>query len=220
LYTFFDDKVKQFLEVTVQRQLNNADEQLTAEIESMVRSIPTYHAIVIDYCSHQLRAKVQFWAIKEVKENWLIDDPTRMLIVIDHKQKVLPMRYREGQVEYFGKKGMSLLGTMIVQANTGGNNDDEPAVDYCFVDFVIKGYSAQDHVQVAATLRCILHRIAMVKPATKEITLQSDNASCFASQELIPFIYHGNKTVNRPKVVCWLYTEAQTGRGRLDTHFL
>ena len=34
---------------------------------------------------------------------------------IDHKQKVLPMIYREGQVEYFGKKGMSLLGAMLVR---------------------------------------------------------------------------------------------------------
>ena len=34
--------------------------------------------------------------------------------VLDHKQKVLGMNFCEGQVEYFGKKGMSILGPMKV----------------------------------------------------------------------------------------------------------
>jgi hypothetical protein len=39
---------------------------------------------------------------------------------------------------------------------------------------------------------------------------------------LIPFIYHLNsesKEENSPITTNWIYTEAQTGRGRLDTHF-
>ena len=41
-------------------------------------------------------------------------------MVLDHKQKVLQMRYREGQVEYFGKKGMSLLGMTEVRCKVDG----------------------------------------------------------------------------------------------------
>ena len=52
-----------------------------------------------------------------------------------------------------------------------------------------------------------------------EIVIQSDNASYFASQELIPFIYHMNKVPAMPKTTRWIFTEPCTDRGRLDTHF-
>ena len=55
------------------------------------------------------------------------------------------------------------------------------------------------------------------------VFLQSDNATCFASQELIPYIYHLNaKSLSKGEWVIskWIFTEAQTRRGRLDTHFL
>ena len=57
------------------------------------------------------------------------------------------------------------------------------------------------------------------KPNITEICLQSDNATCFASQDLIPFIYHINEDLAGLNIAKWIYTEAQTGRGRLDTHF-
>ena len=39
---------------------------------------------------------------------------------------------------------------------------------------------------------------------------------------MIPFIYHLNaksRTTGAPIISKWIFTEAQTGRGRLDTHF-
>ena len=38
-----------------------------------------------------------------------------MYMVPDHKQKVLHMKFFEGQVYYFGNKGMSLIGMMEVR---------------------------------------------------------------------------------------------------------
>ena len=43
------------------------------------------------------------------------EDPTVGLIVVENEQKTSQMKYREGQVEYFGKIGMSMLGTMLDQ---------------------------------------------------------------------------------------------------------
>ena len=76
------------------------------------------------------------------------DKNSRRLIILDHKQKILSMKYREGQVEYYGKKGMSLLGSMIVECVD--QDDDGVGFKYTFVDYVIKGYTGQDNVQVAA----------------------------------------------------------------------
>lgn len=36
------------------------------------------------------------------------------LIVMDYKMKTLPQGCEEGQAEWFGKKGMSLMGAMVI----------------------------------------------------------------------------------------------------------
>ena len=119
------------------------------------------------------------------------------------------MKYREGQIEYYGKKGMSLLGAMFVQCVR--NYDGYTGVKYSFVDYVIKGYSAQDNTQVSSIIQLLLKFVKRKLTNVKEICLQSDNASCFISQNIIPYIYHlqHNESV---KIVKWIVTEAQTGK--------
>eukprot|EP00559_Dactyliosolen_fragilissimus_P007958 CAMPEP_0184871406 /NCGR_PEP_ID=MMETSP0580-20130426/40701_1 /TAXON_ID=1118495 /ORGANISM="Dactyliosolen fragilissimus" /LENGTH=1005 /DNA_ID=CAMNT_0027374063 /DNA_START=1121 /DNA_END=4139 /DNA_ORIENTATION=- len=172
----------------------------------------------------------QYKFVDQVKSS-LKEDPSTALIVMDHKQKILQMKYREGQVEYYGKKGMSMLGTMVVQWITKSTSVKENGVNvqkevggfqYKFVDYVFKGYAGQDHTQVASAIEKILERVKEHNPEVKKVIFQSDNATCFASQELIPFIYHLNTEARQndsPLVTRWIFTEAQTGRGRLDTHF-
>ena len=63
-------------------------------------------------------------------------DPSIIYMVPDHKQKVLQMRYFEGQVDYFGKKGMSLLGVVEVRCKVDGKIS---GFEYSFVYCVIKG---------------------------------------------------------------------------------
>ena len=71
-------------------------------------------------------------------------------MIPDHKQNVLQMGYRQGQVDYYGKKGMSLLGIMeISQKYYGGVSGFE----YSFVEYEIKEYYGQDHVQAAASIQ-------------------------------------------------------------------
>ena len=75
-----------------------------SEVQTMRKCIPSLFQSVLRYASHRVRANVQFDAIAKVKEKMRFND-TMILIVLDHKQKILPQKYREGQVEYFGKKG-------------------------------------------------------------------------------------------------------------------
>lgn len=56
----------------------------------------------------------------------------------------------------------------------------------------------------------------------KEIIFQSDNASCFASQQLIPFVYHfsvQSSADGSPQITRWIFTETKTDQGYLNTHF-
>ena len=99
---------------------------------------------VTNYASHRLRANIQFDAIKKTM-NDLKEDKSTVLMIIDHKQKIEPMKYRESQIEYYGKKGMSFIGMIMIRWKIA---DDEMGYEYSFRDYVVKGYTSQDHVQV------------------------------------------------------------------------
>ena len=102
------------------------------------------------------------------------------------------MMYWEGQVDYYGKIGISFLGFIEIRWKVDG---DVSGFEYLFVDCVIKGYSFQYHVQVAAVIHLDVDKLQYHHPAAKEIIIQSDNASGFASQEIIPFIFNINTTL-------------------------
>ena len=93
--------------------------------------------------------------VMKLKEE-MTKDKSCILIVLDHKQKILPMKYREGQIEYFGKKGMSLLGTMhVVYTEQNGTK----GYRYSFEDYIVSGYTGQGNVQVGAVVMCIINRL-------------------------------------------------------------
>lgn len=58
----------------------------------MFRAIPKLTYALVYYMDHRLRAKVQFHEIEKIY-NELKQDPTKVLIVMDHKQKLLQMKY-------------------------------------------------------------------------------------------------------------------------------
>ncbi len=71
-------------------------------------------------------------------------------------------------------------------------------------------------------LRCILVEVKLRYPDTLSVTLQSDNASCFAAASHVPFInaLNAHAASNTGIYVReWVFTEAQTGKSALDTHF-
>lgn len=227
-FDFFDKNAKQFLDYASQHLLND---NYSKEVKSMYRALPIFTYSIKHYMAHRLRAKVQFNAIEKIKKS-LYYDPTRLYIGIDHKQKILQMRFREGQVDYYGRKGMSDLGAMIdqwderkIKAKSDNGKTVEIEVggfEHSFIDFVFKNYTGQDHTQVAAAIEQLVSHVHQKYPEVREIILQSDNATCFSSQEHIPFIHHLNqesKTNKMPIISRWIFTEAQTGRGKLDTHF-
>ena len=100
-------------------------------------------------------------------------DPKKVLIVMDHKQKILQMKYREGQVEYYGKKGMSMLGTMIVQWLTKTIKVKEDGVEvqkevgvfqYKFVDYISKGMLVRIILKLLLRSRKSLNRYTSNAP--------------------------------------------------------
>lgn len=99
------------------------------EVHTMEQDVTLIKSVLQRYTAHKVKSTHQSKQIEleaAIKE----DDATKILLVMDHKKKVLPQRYREGQQEFFGKNGMSLLGVAKVYL---GNTH--------FSDYVINGYS-------------------------------------------------------------------------------
>ena len=163
---FFQTKVKEFLTRVEEAEFTETSH--TEELQSMFDALPKLTYAVAYYMAHRLRARVQFHAIQNIKQK-LRNDPSKVLIVMDHKQKILQMKYREGQVEYYGKKGMSMLGTMIVQWSS-----EKKGFVYRFENYAFKGYAGQDNVQVAAAIQQTVKEVETNYPEIREIIFQSD----------------------------------------------
>lgn len=183
--TLFNDL--ELLLIHVKTQLS--EDWQKDEIKTMLTAVTEiFRTTVTAYLAHQVRAYAQFSKIKE-EENEYTD--TRCGLQFDHKQKILPTKFREGQVEYFGKRGMSILGFMltkrVVRLFKGVQTE---GLEYHFYDVVVDKYSSQDDLQVLSILDKIIDQIKKDHPAIKELVLGSDNASCLASHDNIPFIHH------------------------------
>ena len=77
----------------------------------MMAAVPKLSYAVSQYASHSLRANVYFPNIEKNMQE-IKTDPSIIYMFPDHKQKVLQLKSREGQVDYYGKKGVSFLGFM------------------------------------------------------------------------------------------------------------
>ena len=65
-------------------------------------------------------------------------------------------KYQEGQVDYFVKKGMSLLVIMEIKRKADGGVS---VFEYSFAYYVIKRYSGQDYLQVAAVIHLAVYTV-------------------------------------------------------------
>ena len=121
------------------------------------------------------------------------------------------MKYREGKVEYFGKKGMYLLGFMVVSHYPGNESGYQGGFQYKFVDVVADEYSLQDNIQVVSILHFVLLHAKENHPLVNIMFMHSDILTWFSSQEHVPYIYHKNKewTVALSiMILLWIFTES------------
>ena len=78
------------------------------------------------------------------------------------------MIFYQGQVEYFGKKEMIILGSMEVRWEESSDVSHSQVFNYSFVDFVIKGYYGQDNIQLDAIYQKLNQIVKETNPSVKE----------------------------------------------------
>ena len=116
------------------------DEQIELDsLEELVQDIEARKQDLIEYRSHLARHKSEEDYGESVIEN-LLDDEA--IITSDYKMKLLSCFFRENQKKWFGKRGTSILGFMILTNSKDEVNREKGIKDivsiYIEIVFILK----------------------------------------------------------------------------------
>ena len=145
-------------------------------IENAIQSVK-------DYVKHQMQdaqqSKAKDWCFQQLSE-------TCAFWLKDFSQKILPMHYREGQKEYFGKTGMSLHVDVFFYES---KNKDIVK----FIYFTAIERRDQGLVNVILICDVVLEKFKQDVPSVNTLFCKSDNASCYHSNFAAEGLYHFHK---------------------------
>ncbi len=113
------------------------------DVVDILDTIDLYEEHLHRYLAHKCRERKQRTEFLKIKKE-LQDD--ECIVILDHKMKVLPMKFQEGQSDFFGKAGMSYLGNMVLYREQSGIEPKQ--LKYEFVDVVFNNCAEQNANQV------------------------------------------------------------------------
>lgn len=182
------------------------------EIRSMGSPILFCRKTLDLYHRHVVRGVVMNRAIAQAADSLA---PGELIIIVDHKQKIQPISMNESSEDYYGKKGISLLGLLVRWRSVA----DQP-LETRYID-IVSNLSKQDVHQVQQLLAACIPQVKQLVPTATTFTLVSDNGSAFSGADNIQFCFSRNQDKWDCDLVLkrWLYFEAQCGKTTLDTHF-
>ena len=189
------------------------------------------------YRGHRIRVISQQRAIDEMFQS--MEDEcretkhncTRAVLTIDWKMKFEAVSARETTQQHFGKRGISWHGCLLtffryIEDESMEDGDDEDDVDEVgdaervnvYVDQILEGTNKQNAMAVLSMIEAAIEAIHHRFPFIKSISLQSDNAACYQSNDLMILLGFLNTRLPIP-IERFIHTETQDGKGLIDAHF-
>ncbi len=146
----------------------------TQEMDEVLDDIEKASEVIKAWTCHLMRAVVQDRARIEALNRW-IKDPSNSAVYIhmDWAMKWIPQGFREGQVSFFGKKGLPWHITCVIRNGSGGI---EKVNFLHFFDSAI-----QDSEAVIAITEDILKKLKKAHPELQTAYIRADNAGCYHS---------------------------------------
>lgn len=174
------------------------------------------------FMGHRIRVVNQQLAINGILERMknmceISGSSDEAMVILDYKMKFEALYFREKTVEHYGKRGISWHGAML-QYFVFDEELKQGRKEITYFDDVSFGDNLQDSAAVISLIECILIRVRKMFPKIKRITLQSDNASCYQSADvllMIPIL----SIVHGVRVERFIHTGTQDGKSSLDAHF-
>ena len=174
------------------------------EKDDMKYIIQTAKEDIMAWKAHQLRLINQ----EEAKTNVInqLDDRS-VVMVQDWAIKWVPMKYRESQTDWFGKRGLPWHVTVIIRSKDG-TMESETLVH-------VFEPTTQDSSTVAAIMKHSIEVCKQDTPSLEKVHYISDNAGCYhCSTTLLAILGISHATGIQIETVN--FTEAQGGKGACD----
>ena len=160
---------------------------------------------VLTWMKHILRSVKQDEAKQYAMEN--LSSETAFWLS-DWAQKILPSSFREGQREYFGKKGMSLHVDVFLKRTA--NND---LVKHTYLTSISR--CDQDVLETLCVAEHVIKQFKKDFPHINSLYRKSDNASCYAGNS-VSEIEYAICRASDIKLLRHDYNEPQKGKDQAD----
>jgi hypothetical protein len=169
----------------------------------------SFEAILAWKC-HLLRAVHQDKAREQALEEWL-SDSTKVFITQDFAMKFLPRRFKETQVEWFGKRGITWHISYCVRKLLEAENQFEITV----YSHIFHQTVSQNSDLVAALMCHTLQEQKADHPELKDAYYRSDCAGSYTSSDVIIPIKH-MENLTGVSVRRYDFSELQAGKWPCD----
>uniref|UniRef100_A0A7E4V202 C2H2-type domain-containing protein n=1 Tax=Panagrellus redivivus TaxID=6233 RepID=A0A7E4V202_PANRE len=171
-----------------------------------VRELMVRNAVfnIAEMKKHLVRTKYS-----ELQRKSIIDtlNDNSALITLDFAQKLLPMKFRETQRDYYGKKGMSYHISHVL-SNISGS-----AVEHVFVH--ILDDTKQDAASIIAIVVDVLRNVS--KCGITDVILRSDNAPNYHNRDVILSLPRISE-ITGVRIQRYAFSEPQAGKSACDRH--
>ena len=186
---------------TLQKIINLAEEESN---DAVSHDVDVAVKAILTYMKHQMRDQQQRLAKAYAFDN--LNDNTGFWLK-DFAQKVIPFQFREGQREYFGKKGMSLHIDVFFRKD----GDDLIKQVYLTCLFACK-QTATDVLNIGDN---VLKSFKSDTPTVSQLFAKSDNATCYHGNFIFEAIYQLCKSRGF-KLIRYDFNEPCKGKDQCD----
>ncbi len=180
------------------------------EKNDMLHDVDISFEAILAWKCHLLRAVHQGKAREQALEEWL-SDHTKVFITQDFAMKFLPRRFKETQVEWFGKRGITWHISYCVRKLLEAEKQFEITV----YSHIFHQTVSQNSDLVAALMRHTLQEQKAKHPELKEAYYRSDCAGSYASSDVLIPVKH-METLTGVSVRRYDFSEPQAGKGPCD----
>jgi hypothetical protein len=189
-------------------------------IKSLHRFLDRREDQMLTLLTHLIRSKHEDSTFDRITAQLLDDE---VFLILDYKMKLLPMFYRESQASFFGKRGITWLGFLLIRKKTAAEVEASRGslTDYVLVFYdVISDDGKEDGESVINCVASVLknYKSGEGNEHINKCIVGSDGAAYFSGSDLfIAFASMGLWT--GIKIIMHVVSEAGQGKSRVDNHF-
>jgi hypothetical protein len=163
----------------------------------------------LKWAQHVVRGYQQHKSKEKAMEQVMMDSSC-IVIISDWSMKWLPLRHRESQSDWFGKRGISLHIDVVFLKS---DEHDGQLQKYTYLTVIDE--TKQDSVAVSACYQQVLKDVKVSFPTKKKVIIRSDNAGCYHSLRSVLARRKISEEMGM-ELIAYHFCEAQRGKDQAD----